>query len=106
MLRGACARCLARGREAEQNGGEQAQSEREDKGLGAYADLVGERQAGHGRHQTEHGAQTQTGEQDPADNANAREHQILGQKLPHDLTARSAGRDANGKLVSPGGISG
>ena len=51
MLRGAGARCLARGREAEQNGGEQAQSEREDKRLGAYADLVGERQAGRGRHQ-------------------------------------------------------
>ncbi len=106
MLRSACARCLARGREAEQNGAEQAQSEREDKGLWAYADLVGERQAGHGRHQGEHGAQTRTGEQDPAKCANAGEHQILGQKLPHDLTARSADRDANGELVSPGGISG
>ena len=76
------------------------------RALGAYANLVGERQASHGRHQREHRAQTQTGEQDAANGANAGQHQILGQELPHDLTARSADRDADGELVSPGGISG
>ena len=61
MLRGSGTRRLAGRSEAEQNGGEQAQSKREGKRLRTDPDLVGKRQADSRGHKRKHRPDTPGG---------------------------------------------